>query len=626
MNRPVVYCATCGAANPPGAATCFSCGNPPLSTPPGTSPSGGVLLKQRYRLLAQIGTGGFGAVYQAEDTELGNRKVAIKEMSQHGLTPEEAQEAIQNFRQEALLLAELTHPNLPRIYEQFSEGGHWYLVMDFIQGESLEAHLSRAPGGRLPVQEVLKLAVQLCAVFDYLHTRQPPIIFRDLKPANIMLTPAGQLYLIDFGIARHFKPGQTRDTTAFGSAGYAAPEQYGKAQTTTRSDIYSLGATLHQVLSGSDPSNSPFLFAPLHLAEPEGLEALVMQMLEADPANRPASMALIGHDLEHMAQELTTGRKTQHAQALHSQARNPLHPLLVYRGHSDGVTTLSWSPRGRYLASGGLDHTIQIWESATGKQTQMFAYPGHVYGLAWSPKGKELAWVGDGKAVDLWNGHTGHFSQLTHRHLGFLRRFCALAWSPDGACLAAADGHGQTVEVWEVKTGNHLLTYTGQRGFLGSYEVCAVTWSPNGAWMASVSTNAMTQVWEVATGQLLCTYSQGQDGVASGIAWSPDGKWIATPGQHATIHIWGAATGRQHLLLGGHSGVVNAVAWSPDGNLLASGSSVQTVRIWSISAAKAHELRVYHLPCEVRALIWSPDSTRLAAAGDNQIVYIWQVV
>ncbi|HEY7346893.1 MAG TPA: protein kinase [Ktedonobacterales bacterium] len=313
MSTSLVYCATCGAANPPEAEACFACGNPPLrAAPPASSGSSSFtgllapqsLLRRRYRLLAQIGKGGFGAVYQAEDTELGARKVAVKEMSQRGLTPEELQEATQAFRNEALLLAGLTHPNLPRIYEQFSEDGRWYLVMDFIEGETLEARLSRMPGGRLLVQETLKIGLQLCTVLGYLHTRQPPIIFRDLKPANIMITPGGDIALIDFGIARHFKPGQTRDTVAFGSAGFAAPEQYGKAQTTTQSDIYSLGATLHQLLSGSDPSNSPFLFAPLHLAEPEGLEALIMRMLEADQAKRPRDVHTIGQELQRISDTL----------------------------------------------------------------------------------------------------------------------------------------------------------------------------------------------------------------------------------------------------------------------------------------------------------------------------------
>ena len=194
MSTASVYCATCGAANPPDATACFACGNAPSLAAAQTGASSALvgLLKQRYRRLSQIGSGGFGAVYKAEDIQLGHRAVAVKEMSQRGLTPEELQEATQAFRNEALLLAGLTHPNLPRIYEQFSEDGRWYLVMDFIEGETLEARHSHAPGGRLPVPEVVQIGLQLCTVLEYLHTRQPPIIFRDLKPANIMVTQSGR--------------------------------------------------------------------------------------------------------------------------------------------------------------------------------------------------------------------------------------------------------------------------------------------------------------------------------------------------------------------------------------------------------------------------------------------------
>src|SRR5205085_2594150 len=117
-----------------------------------------------------------------------------------------------------------------------------------------------------PVEMVLEIGIQLCTVLDYLHTHQPPIIFRDLKPANIMRTADNHVYLIDFGIARHFKPGKAKDTIPLGSKGYAAPEQYGKAQSTPQSDIYGLGATLHQLLMGDDPSLTPFRFAAVRLA------------------------------------------------------------------------------------------------------------------------------------------------------------------------------------------------------------------------------------------------------------------------------------------------------------------------------------------------------------------------
>ena len=183
--------------------------------------------------------------------------------------------------------------------------------MDFIEGETLEDAIARRAGQRYTLNEVLEVGLQLCSVLDYLHTRQPPIIFRDLKPANIMCTPAGHLYLIDFGIARHFKPGQSKDTMPLGSPGYAAPEQYGKAQTTQRSDIYSLGALLHFLLSGQDPSEQPFLLQPLPgngSGERAELERLVARMVALNPVKRPASVAEVQEDLHALAASVQGNR------------------------------------------------------------------------------------------------------------------------------------------------------------------------------------------------------------------------------------------------------------------------------------------------------------------------------
>ena len=261
----------------------------------------GKILHDRYRLIQIIGQGGMGAVYIAHDVQLGNRLVALKEMSMSRLELQEVPRAIQQFQQEAYLLASLQHPNLPTIYEYFSEDGRWYLVMSYINGQNLQACLDQTPGRKFAVNEAVRISIELCTVLNYLHTYTPQIIFRDLKPLNILMTSTGQIYLIDFGIARHFKADQTRDTTYYYSVGYAAPEQYGTSQTSARSDIYSLGATLHQMLSGLHPANKPFHFAPLNVLDstiPEPLAKLVAKMVEMDEESRPASVALVKQELE----------------------------------------------------------------------------------------------------------------------------------------------------------------------------------------------------------------------------------------------------------------------------------------------------------------------------------------
>ena len=206
------FCIQCGAANPLQAKFCFSCGQavngqgrveeatdvtgqirPVKSIDPSGQLKPGEVLRRRYKVHSQIGQGGFGAVYKAEDKELGQRLLAVKEMSQQHLSPQEIEAGVEAFKHEALMLAGLMHEHLPRIYDHFMENERWYLVMDYIEGETLEERFAKARDGSLPQVMALKIALQLCEVLDYLHTRQPPIIFRDLKPANVILTPPGDL-------------------------------------------------------------------------------------------------------------------------------------------------------------------------------------------------------------------------------------------------------------------------------------------------------------------------------------------------------------------------------------------------------------------------------------------------
>jgi serine/threonine-protein kinase len=264
-----------------------------------TSPATGALpqqtvLQDRYVVMQKLGQGGMGAVYRASDRRLSTVTWAVKEMSQSAISgPLERQQARDAFRHEAEMLAALNHPNLPRVTDHFEQDGKAYLVMEYVPGETLLSFLMRE-GLPQPQARVFEWARQLCDALDYLHTQSPPIIFRDLKPANIMLAPNGQVKLIDFGIARLFKPGQAKDTQAFGTIGYSAPEQYGKGQTDARSDVYSLGVLLHQLLTGYDPTSTPFRLPPAGQVNPNlpaQLSDAISAATNSDPDRRFASIA-----------------------------------------------------------------------------------------------------------------------------------------------------------------------------------------------------------------------------------------------------------------------------------------------------------------------------------------------
>jgi Tol biopolymer transport system component len=250
----------------------------------------GQTLQNRYQILHPLGQGGMGAVYLAQDGRLSNKLVAIKEFNPTILPPQDRAWATQSFEREAQILAQLNHPALTAVSDYFTEHGMVYLVMEYVPGETLHQCWLNQPQRRFDSEQVLNWASQLCSVLTYLHSQNPPIIFRDLKPTNIMVQPDGQLKLIDFGIARYFKPGQTQDTVPLGTIGYAAPEQFGVGQADVRSDVYSLGIILHQLLTGDDPVQNPVQLFPQAqkiASLPAPFATAVAQALQQDPNQRP---------------------------------------------------------------------------------------------------------------------------------------------------------------------------------------------------------------------------------------------------------------------------------------------------------------------------------------------------
>ncbi len=273
-----------------------------VNTRPGEL-SPGDILQHRYVIVSKIGGGGMGRVYEARDNHMANRPVAIKEMKQDALDTAQLELAYKRFEREAAMLSLVQNEHLPRIHHFFEENGRYYLVMQLIEGVTLLQQVSLNQGP-LPVLVAVDYALQLCDALIHLHTRRDPIIFRDLKPSNVIIQPDGHLFLVDFGIARHFRAGQTSDTEIFGTPGYMAPEM-AVTQTDARSDLFSLGVTLHFALTGKIPAyverNRVLTPVVAHNAEvPTQLQALIVKLVQLAPNARPQSAAEVKSQLERI--------------------------------------------------------------------------------------------------------------------------------------------------------------------------------------------------------------------------------------------------------------------------------------------------------------------------------------
>ena len=280
----------------------------------------GTLLYGRYEIVKRIGGGGMGAVYYAKDKNLGDAPRAVKEMIQSHLDESQQEKAIADFKRESMLLASLEHPSIPTIYDYFYDdtASRFYLVMKYISGGDCLARLRNAPGGRIDELTVTDWGTQTADVLHYLHSQRPPIIYRDLKPANLMIDGnTGRVMLIDFGIARWVQK-EEKGVTAVGTMGYAPPELFsGKVE--PRSDIYSLGATMFHLLTGSDPQDNPLLIfdftknpAPRQINPgiSNEMERILMRTVEYEPERRFVSAAELRAALATHTERLRAGSVT----------------------------------------------------------------------------------------------------------------------------------------------------------------------------------------------------------------------------------------------------------------------------------------------------------------------------
>jgi hypothetical protein len=626
-----------------------------------TSTPDQVVWHDRYQPGALLGSGGFSAVYRAKDRQEGGRDVAIKRISLQGLNAEATIEAINTFHREVSMLSALSHPQVPRLYDHFNDQDHCYLVLEYLEGQTLEAFLTthETSGQPLQLAEILTMVLQLCTVLDYLHRRQPPIIFRDLKPSNILRTFAGKLYLIDFGIARRYQPGQPRDTQRLGSPGYAAPEQYGKTQTTPQSDIYSLGALLHQLLSGEDPAETPFRFAPLRLYGTAGLaelEALIMRMVDMDPGKRPASTAEVKEEMQRIVmfrmlqtnegpriwrpgrsqdlpaefppapwQMITAGSGQQQQQQVHvpqaglSRRKVLLGGLLTGAALVAGTEGLLWFPQSsgsRPKSPAPVLKAVPTQQPAYHQLAQL-VYHGHagfVWSVAWSPDGQFIASTSNDNTVQVWQAASGKRVSVYDTSSAH-----AAAWSPNGRLIAFTDGGA-------VQGRNPFPSNSGSQF---SYSVdpvgtWSVAWSPDGERIA-VGSYSGVEILNVANGEVVFKHDRS-DAVVTAVTWSPDGRSIAWGSSfYSTVEVWEVATNRHaYVYNGSRKDNATATAWSPDGKYLAFGIS-GTVQVWET----ARWSLVYTFSWSgqrVEAVAWSLDSKHFASAGSpDPTIYVIDV-
>jgi len=581
----------------------------------------GTILQNRYRIVRQVGGGGMGTVYLAEDLRLPGRRCAVKEMSPAFLSPHDQAWAVPAFQREAHLLASLNHPNLAAVTDFFPEGGNWYLVMEFVEGETLARRLERSPGHRLPLPEALPIIRQLCDVLEYLHTRQPPVIFRDLKPSNIMLTPEGRVKLIDFGIARFFKPGQRQDTVNLGTPGYAAPEQYGGlGQSDPRTDIYSLGVLLHQMVTGYDPAAAavPFPLPPprsLMPGIPPEVERVILRATQIQPDARYPSIQALRDDLFPPTRALPfqpqPGTPMAVSPGVATEAR--AIPRGVWIGLAAGLLALG-------LCTALVFGTVALLREGTSGQqfaeraTPTPAAPPAVTEAAHggptippTPTPSPTVFPCASHHLVYMVGTVGKSDIYVARGNGSNAR-CLVCnpdvdeaepeWSPDGTAVVYQSDSAGSYDIWTIPVDGGTARPLTASPDLDEREP---TWSPDGRQIAyrvnpkGADRNADGELWVMdASGNN--AHPLGETGRSP--AWSPDGS---------TMAFMSNRTGKWQIYIYDERGFSFPLtdcavgcrwpAWSPDGRFIAYHSIVDTASmdaeaIWYIPVSGGTPVRL----------------------------------
>jgi WD40 repeat protein len=635
---------------PHPAATLSLSGTPAPALPPELA------AHPRYQVEKLLGVGGMGAVYRAYHRVMG-RPVALKVINQI-LTTKPAM--VERFAREGKAAARLSHPNIVTAFDAEQAGPTHFLVMEYVEGTDLGRLV--AEQGPLAVDRACDYVRQ--AALGLQHAFENGMVHRDVKPHNLMLTPGGQVKILDFGLARFAseaasEAGVTASGTVLGTVDYIAPEQADNAhQADIRADIYSLGCTLYHLLAGRPPfpTGTPIQKVMAHIEKepppltehrndlPEELMLVLERMMAKDPARRYQTPAAVAEALRPFidpaflrglrkasAPRPTPGKRRRKRLVAAALALlllgGGLLGVAVYRIQTDNgelvITTDNADVEVVIKQNGKL---VRIIDTKTNKEVKLES---GLYELELKGKPEDLKLSLDRVTVRRGGKVVATIERQPADPVGQIRRFdlleacvLAVAFSPDGRLALSSTGDDQgaefTIHVWEVKTGKEIRSLEGHSG-----KVWGAVFSPDGKRILSCSQDRTLRVWDVETGKELKSLEGHPEGVLT-VAISPDGKRALSGGWDQTVRLWDLESGKELKVLEGHTHHVRRVAFSPDGKRALSGGWDKAVRLWDLETGATLKTLEGHTDI-VHGVAFLPDGRRAVSCAFDGTIRLWDL-